>query len=118
MLSQLAVYYLQNFPSFGPIVSILCSFGWLPAANWHEADMVPMAVLQMMLGGGASFSAGGPGKGMYSRLYEQVLNRHHFVQSALSFNSIYDDTAIFGNVGPRFILRCRVRCLRFLMYFV
>jgi len=60
--------------------------------------MVPMAVLQMMMGGGASFSAGGPGKGMHSRLYERVLNRYHFAQSALSFNAIYDDTAIFGKL--------------------
>lgn len=28
-----------------------------------------MTVLNTLLGGGGSFSAGGPGKGMYSRLY-------------------------------------------------
>jgi hypothetical protein len=28
-----------------------------------------------MMGGGGSFSAGGPGKGMFSRLYLNVLNR-------------------------------------------
>jgi len=27
------------------------------------------------MGGGGSFSAGGPGKGMYTRLYTHVLNR-------------------------------------------
>lgn len=32
-------------------------------------DIVPVCVMQMLLGGGSSFSAGGPGKGMYSRLY-------------------------------------------------
>jgi processing peptidase subunit alpha len=30
----------------------------------------------MMMGGGGSFSAGGPGKGMYTRLYLNVLNRY------------------------------------------
>lgn len=29
----------------------------------------------MMMGGGGSFSAGGPGKGMFTRLYLNVLNR-------------------------------------------
>lgn len=30
--------------------------------------MTDLTLLQMLLGGGGSFSAGGPGKGMYSRL--------------------------------------------------
>jgi mitochondrial-processing peptidase subunit alpha len=34
-----------------------------------------VAVLQTLLGGGGSFSAGGPGKGMYARYYTEVLNR-------------------------------------------
>jgi processing peptidase subunit alpha len=39
-------------------------------SNWNERpdDRVPICVLQNLLGGGNSFSAGGPGKGMYSRL--------------------------------------------------
>ena len=40
----------------------------------HE-DFVPFAVINMLMGGGGSFSAGGPGKGMFSRLYLNVLNR-------------------------------------------
>jgi hypothetical protein len=38
-----------------------------------SADRVPICVLQSLLGGGNSFSAGGPGKGMYSRLYREVI---------------------------------------------
>jgi len=33
------------------------------------ADVVVECVMDTLLGGGSSFSAGGPGKGMYSRLY-------------------------------------------------
>merc|ERR1712194_145412 len=58
-----------------------------------------MCVLQMMMGGGGSFSAGGPGKGMYSRLYEDVLNQYNFVKSAVSFNSIHTDSSLFGING-------------------
>lgn len=68
-------------------------------ASWHDQDLVPMCVLQMMMGGGGSFSAGGPGKGMYSRLYEHVLNKHGWMESAISFNSIFEDTSLFGIYG-------------------
>ena len=37
--------------------------------GWRSPDFVSYCVLQQLLGGGSSFSAGGPGKGMYTRLY-------------------------------------------------
>lgn len=58
-----------------------------------------MAILQMLMGGGSSFSAGGPGKGMYSRLYTQVLNRYHWIESCKVFNFSYPTTGIFGIHG-------------------
>jgi processing peptidase subunit alpha len=51
------------------------------------------------MGGGSSFSAGGPGKGMYTRLYQNVLNRHHEVEACSVFNSFYNETGIFGVYG-------------------
>lgn len=39
--------------------------------GWNGKDLVPLTVLQTILGGGGSFSTGGPGKGMYTRLYLQ-----------------------------------------------
>lgn len=41
-----------------------------------DKDFIPLCVLNLMMGGGGSFSAGGPGKGMYTRLYRNVLNRY------------------------------------------
>jgi processing peptidase subunit alpha len=55
-----------------------------------------MCVLEKLLGGGSSFSAGGPGKGMYTRLYLDVLNRHHWVESAQSFVVPHQDNGILG----------------------
>ena len=49
-----------------------------------------------MMGGGGSFSAGGPGKGMYSRLYVNVLNRYHFMFNATAYNQSYVDSGVFG----------------------
>ncbi|KAJ4973298.1 hypothetical protein NE237_006472 [Protea cynaroides] len=65
--------------------------------GWHkEKEAMILTVLQMLMGGGGSFSAGGPGKGMYSRLYLRVLNEYQQVQSFSAFNSIYNNTGIFG----------------------
>jgi processing peptidase subunit alpha len=59
-------------------------------------DIYALATLQTLLGGGGSFSAGGPGKGMYSRLYTNVLNQHFWVESCVAFNHSYTDSGLFG----------------------
>ncbi|XP_058091116.1 mitochondrial-processing peptidase subunit alpha-like isoform X1 [Magnolia sinica] len=70
--------------------------------GWHqEKDAVTLTVLQTpmqqtLMGGGGSFSAGGPGKGMHSRLYLRVLNKYQEVQSFSAFSSVYNDTGLFG----------------------
>ncbi|CAB9525150.1 processing peptidase subunit alpha [Seminavis robusta] len=67
--------------------------------GWHSEDLVPTCVLQTLLGGGNSFSAGGPGKGMYSRLYRQVLNRYQWAESAEAFTSIHAESGLWGITG-------------------
>ncbi|KAM7259066.1 hypothetical protein ACFE04_014807 [Oxalis oulophora] len=65
--------------------------------GWHkEKEAMILTVFQMLLGGGGSFSAGGPGKGMYSRLYLNVLNKYPEVQEFSAFSNIYNHTGIFG----------------------
>jgi len=61
----------------------------------QDDDYVKFCVLNTLMGGGGSFSAGGPGKGMYTRLYLQVLNRYHWMYSALALNHPYQDTGLF-----------------------
>lgn len=61
-----------------------------------DDDIYALACLQTLLGGGGSFSAGGPGKGMYSRLYTNVLNQHGWVESCVAFNHSYTDSGLFG----------------------
>lgn len=70
-----------------------------PACGWHGDDLVATCVLQTLLGGGNSFSAGGPGKGMYSRLYRQVLNRFAWAESAEALTAFYNDNGIWGITG-------------------
>ncbi|KAK2592556.1 Mitochondrial-processing peptidase subunit alpha [Conoideocrella luteorostrata] len=69
------------------------AFEGLPVAS---QDIYALATLQTLLGGGGSFSAGGPGKGMYSRLYTNVLNQYGWVESCMSFNHSYTDSGLFG----------------------
>ncbi|XP_077986771.1 mitochondrial-processing peptidase subunit alpha-like [Glandiceps talaboti] len=67
----------------------------MESCGHKEDDFIPFAVLNMMMGGGGSFSAGGPGKGMYTRLYLNVLNRFHWMYSATAMHHSYEDSGIF-----------------------
>ncbi|XP_015113660.1 mitochondrial-processing peptidase subunit alpha [Diachasma alloeum] len=67
----------------------------LEGCSHQDPDFIAMCVLNMMMGGGGSFSAGGPGKGMYTRLYTNVLNRYHWLYSATAYNHAYADTGLF-----------------------
>jgi processing peptidase subunit alpha len=54
-----------------PLTHVAIAFE-VPGGWRNEKDIYAVTVLQQLLGGGGSFSAGGPGKGMYSRLYTRV----------------------------------------------
>jgi processing peptidase subunit alpha len=71
----------------------------LEVGGWHSDDLVATCVLQTLLGGGNSFSAGGPGKGMYSRLYRQVLNRYGWAESAEAFTAFHSESGLWGISG-------------------
>lgn len=62
----------------------------------HSPDIYALATIQMLLGGGGSFSAGGPGKGMYSRLYTHILNHHPQIDHCEAFHHIYSDSSLVG----------------------
>jgi processing peptidase subunit alpha len=80
-------------PMLPRLSHIHLAFEALPISS---PDIYALATLQTLLGGGGSFSAGGPGKGMYSRLYTNVLNQHGWVESCVAFNHSYTDSGIFG----------------------
>jgi processing peptidase subunit alpha len=80
-------------PMLPRLSHIHLAFEALPISS---PDIYALATLQTLLGGGGSFSAGGPGKGMYSRLYTNVLNQHAWVESCIAFNHSYTDSGLFG----------------------
>ncbi|KIW90856.1 uncharacterized protein Z519_08639 [Cladophialophora bantiana CBS 173.52] len=79
-----------------PLSYVHIAFEGVPISS---EDIYAQATLQTLLGGGGSFSAGGPGKGMYSRLYTNVLNQHGWVESCVAFNHSYTDSGLFGIAG-------------------
>ncbi|KAF0992687.1 hypothetical protein HZS_2978 [Henneguya salminicola] len=63
-------------------------------------------VMHGILGSGRSFSSGGPGKGLFSRLNQNILCRHHWANSCLSDIISYSDTGlyyIYGACEPEFV---------------
>jgi processing peptidase subunit alpha len=76
-----------------------------PTAGWSEDATVPLCVADTLLGGGSSFSAGGPGKGMYSRLYREALNAYPWLESANAFSTrLYKCgmVGIYGTAPPEY----------------
>lgn len=80
-------------PALPRVSHIHIAFESLPISS---PDLYALATLQTLLGGGGSFSAGGPGKGMYSRLYTNVLNQYGWVENCVAFNHAYTDSGLFG----------------------
>lgn len=92
-------------PALPRLSHIHIAFESLPISS---PDIYALATLQTLLGGGGSFSAGGPGKGMYSRLYTNVLNQYGWVENCVAFNHAYTDSGLFGisaSCGTQFIPR-------------
>ncbi|KAK6533487.1 Mitochondrial-processing peptidase subunit alpha [Orbilia ellipsospora] len=88
--------YVQ--PTYGPgenkeLTHIYIAFETPPITS---KELYALATLQTLLGGGGSFSAGGPGKGMYSRLYTNVLNQYGWIESCVAFHHAYQDSGLFG----------------------
>ncbi|KAF2705948.1 hypothetical protein K504DRAFT_87037 [Pleomassaria siparia CBS 279.74] len=80
-------------PALPRLSHIHLAFEALPISS---PDIYALATLQTLLGGGGSFSAGGPGKGMYSRFYTNVLNQYGWIESCFAFNHSYTDSGLFG----------------------
>ncbi|KAJ3078877.1 Mitochondrial-processing peptidase subunit alpha, partial [Quaeritorhiza haematococci] len=80
-------------PDDRPLTHVHIAFEGL---SMSDPDIYALATLTSLMGGGGAFSAGGPGKGMYTRLYTQVLNRYHWVESCNMLNYSYLDSGLFG----------------------
>ncbi|CEP00358.1 Alpha-MPP [Plasmodiophora brassicae] len=85
--------FRSSTPSHDGFVHVALGFG---CGGWKSDDVYAVCALSMLMGGGGSFSAGGPGKGMYSRLYMRVLTGNAWVQSALCHTALHDDVSVLS----------------------
>ncbi|KAI7898889.1 Metalloenzyme, LuxS/M16 peptidase-like protein [Cokeromyces recurvatus] len=88
-----------SFMETGPETPFTHVYVAFEGLSIDDPDIYALTTLQILLGGGGSFSAGGPGKGMYSRLFTNVLNQHYWVESCQAFNHCYTDSGLFGIAG-------------------
>ena len=85
----------SNFSTFDHAEGLThTTLAW-EASDWNSDDVVPTCVLNMLMGGGGAFSSGGPGKGMYSRMYRNVLNRMPNCYFSASSYIPYSDSGLF-----------------------
>eukprot|EP01061_Rhynchopus_euleeides_P015609 TRINITY_DN26582_c0_g1_i1.p1 TRINITY_DN26582_c0_g1~~TRINITY_DN26582_c0_g1_i1.p1 ORF type:complete len:466 (+),score=194.17 TRINITY_DN26582_c0_g1_i1:54-1451(+) len=71
-------------------------FNGVPLDSSEQATQL---VIQTMLGGGMSFSAGGPGKGMLTKLYRECLCSHEWLDAIEGLSAAYSDTGLLGIYG-------------------
>lgn len=79
----------------------------------HDSEnMELMNVVRTILGSASSFSSGGPGKGMYSRCTNNLLNKVYCVEKANFINEHYTDSGIFGLTvgGPEDLAHDIIKC--------
>jgi processing peptidase subunit alpha len=88
--------YLEQRELQEPFVKLAIGY---EVGGYKSENLYTMCVLEKLLGGGSSFSAGGPGKGMYTRLYLDVLNKHHWIESAQSFVVPHENNGLLGIDG-------------------
>ncbi|KAK7195958.1 metallo-peptidase, Clan ME, Family M16 [Novymonas esmeraldas] len=62
-------------------------------------DYFTFSVVQTLLGGGTSFSSGGPGKGMQTKLFREVLNREPNLHGMECITAWYSDGGLLGLYG-------------------
>ena len=68
----------------------------------HSRDILLYMLTPAYGATGNSFSSGGPGKGMHSRLYTRVLTQYHWAHSCTAFNSTFNGSGLVGiQVGVR-----------------
>ncbi|RNF00301.1 mitochondrial processing peptidase alpha subunit [Trypanosoma rangeli] len=65
----------------------------------NHPDYYNISVIQTLLGGGTSFSSGGPGKGMQTKLFREVLNKEGFLHGLECITAWYSDGGLIGLYG-------------------
>lgn len=88
--NEIGISLPGNFESFASVVLAFPAPGYYEKRQYYAAF-----ILGYLLGSGSSFSSGGPGKGMFSRVYTRML-RYGFIDSGTFIYNPYYETGLFG----------------------
>lgn len=69
------------------------------AVPLSHPDYFTVSVMQTLLGGGTSFSSGGPGKGMHTKLYREVLTKEARIHGLECITAWYSEGGLLGFYG-------------------
>lgn len=72
---------------------------FLQGIPMSHPDYYTVSVIQTLMGGGTSFSSGGPGKGMQTKLFREVLNRESYMHGMECITAWYSDGGLIGLYG-------------------
>ncbi|KAL6063584.1 Mitochondrial-processing peptidase subunit beta [Balamuthia mandrillaris] len=61
-----------------------------------DKDRFALLTLSSLLGGSERYSKDGPGRGLRSRLYTNLVAKNEFVTAASTFNAAYSDAGLWG----------------------
>ena len=66
------------------------------SVNWKDNNMVTFNLISSLLGQSSTINPKGLGNGLQSRVYKNIVNKHHFVDSVSAMNFHYSDSGMFG----------------------
>eukprot|EP00760_Papus_ankaliazontas_P024254 PhM_4_TR2174/c0_g1_i1/m.13008/K01412/PMPCA, MAS2; mitochondrial-processing peptidase subunit alpha len=72
---------------------------FFPTPSGVGKEYFTQSVIQCLMGGGQSFSSGGPGKGMLTKLYRDVMSREGWIHSIECVTASYTDCSMIGLYG-------------------
>lgn len=96
--------YVEQRELKEPFVKLSVAF---PIDGYKGKQFITACLLERLLGGGSSFSAGGPGKGMYTKLYREVMCRYDWIESARGMIVAYNNNGLLGidgSCGPDHVM--------------
>jgi processing peptidase subunit alpha len=71
----------------------------MPTVSVAHPDFYTYSVLQTLMGGGTSFSSGGPGKGLQTKLFQEVINKEGWIHGIECLTGWFKCGGLIGLYG-------------------
>eukprot|EP00388_Colpodella_angusta_P024552 GDKJ01064476.1.p1 GENE.GDKJ01064476.1~~GDKJ01064476.1.p1 ORF type:complete len:217 (-),score=5.48 GDKJ01064476.1:81-692(-) len=71
----------------------------MPTKSMSDPDYYAYCLIQTLMGGGTSFSSGGPGKGIHTKLFQEVINREGWLHGIECLTGWFQCGGLVGLYG-------------------